>query len=126
MNAEALVHQGYETSSGQTFHNMRLDDEVKNLIVGEMHDEMAAAGESKDVKVLHLMPQLLQLLNVKGGPLLVVAAVEELQLREVVLDVANPGQLQQLHKDSTARGVKNAFDQPKPMCIIVVVVYAQN
>ena len=126
MNAEALVHQGYETSSGQTFHNMRLDDEVKNLIVGEMHDEMAAAGESKDVKVLHLMPQLLQLLNVKGAPWLVVAAVEELQLREVVLDVANPDQLQQLHKDSTARGVKNAFDQPRPMCIIVAVVYAQN
>ena len=126
MNAEALVHQGYETSSGQTFHNMRLDDEVKNLIVGEMHDEMAAAGESKDVKVLHLMPQLLQLLNVKGAPWLVVAAVEELQLMEVVLDVANPDHLQQLHKDSTARGVKNAFDQPKPMCIIVVVVYAQN
>ena len=126
MNAEALAHQGYETSSGQTFHNMRLDDEVKNLIVGEMHDEMAAAGESKDVKVLHLMPQLLQLLNVKGAPWLVVAAVEELQLREVVLDVANPDQLQQLHKDSTARGVKNAFDQPRPMCIIVAVVYAQN
>ena len=78
------------------------------------------------MKVLHLMPQLLQLLNVKGGPLLVVAAVEELQLREVVLDVANPDQLQQLHKDSTARGVKNAFDQPRPMCIIVAVVYAQN
>ena len=126
MNAEALVHQGYETSSGQTFHNMRLDDEVKNLIVGEMHDEMAAAGESKDVNVLHLMPRLLQLLNVKGAPWLVVAAVEELQLMEVVLDVANPDHLQQLHKDSTARGVKNAFDQPKPMCIIVVVVYAQN
>ena len=126
MNAEALVHQGYETSSGQTFHNMRLDDEVKNLIVGEMHDEMAAAGESKDVKVLHLMPRLLQLLNVKGAPWLVVAAVEELQLMEVVLDVANPDHLQQLHKDSTARGVKNAFDPPKPMCIIVVVVYAQN
>ena len=126
MNAEALAHQGYETSSGQTFHNMRLDDEVKNLIVGEMHDEMAAAGESKDVKVLHLMPRLLQLLNVKGAPWLVVAAVGELQLMEVVLDVANPDHLQQLHKDSTARGVKNAFDQPKPMCIIVVVVYAQN
>ena len=126
MNAEALVHQGYETSSGQTFHNMRLDDEVKNLIVGEMDDEMVAEGESKDVKVLHLMPRLLQLLNVKGAPWLVVAAVEELQLMEVVLDVANPDHLQQLHKDSTARGVKNAFDQPKPMCIIVVVVYAQN
>ena len=126
MNAEALVHQGYETFSGQTFHNMRLDDEVKNLIVGEMHDEMAAAGESKDVKVLHLMPRLLQLLNVKGAPWLVVAAGEELQLMEVVLDVANPDHLQQLHKDSTAKGVKNAFDQPKPMCIIVVVVYAQN
>ena len=126
MNAEALAHQGYETSSGQTFHNMRLDDEVKNLIVGEMHDEMAAAGQSKDVKVLHLMPRLLQLLNVKGAPWLVVAAVEELQLMEVVLGVANPDHLQQLHKDSTARGVKNAFDQPKPMCIIVVVVYAQN
>ena len=126
MNAEALVHQGYETSSGQTFHNMRLDDEVKNLIVGEMHDEMDDAGESKDGKVLHLMPRLLQLLNVKGAPWLVVAAVEELQLMEVVLDVANPDHLQQLHKDSTARGVKNAFDQPKPMCIIVVVVYAQN
>ena len=126
MNAEALVHQGYETSSGQTFHNMQLDDEVKNLIVGEMHDEMVAAGESKDVKVLHLMPRLLQLLNVKGAPWLVVAAVEELQLMEVVLDVANPDHLQQLHKDSTARDVKNAFDQPKPMCIIVVVVYAQN
>ena len=126
MNAEALVHQGYETSSGQTSHNMQLDDEVKNLIVGETHDEMAAAGESKDVKVLHLMPQLLQLLNVKGGPLLVVAVVEELQLMEVVLDVANPDHLQQLHKDSTARGVKNAFDQPRPMCIIVAVVDAQN
>ena len=121
MNAEALVHQGYETSSGQTFHNMQLDDEVKNLIVGEMHDEMAAAGESKDVKVLHLMPQLLQLLNVKGAPLLVVVAEEELRLMEVVLDEANPDHLQQLHKDSTARGVKNAFDQPRPTCIIVAV-----
>ena len=126
MNAEALVHQGYETSSGQTFHNMRLDDEVKNLIVGEMHDEMVAAGESKDVKGLHLMPQLLQLLNVKGAPWLVVAAVEELQLMEVVLDVANPDHLQQLRMDSTTRGVKSAFGQPKPMCIIVGGVYAQN
>ena len=126
MNAEALVHQGYETSSGQTCHNMQLDDEVKNLIVGVMHDAMEAAEELKVVKVLHLMQRLLQLLNGKGEPLLVVAGVEELQLMEVVLDVANPGHLQQLHKDSTARGVKNAFDQPKPMCIIVVVVYAQN
>ena len=126
MNAEALVHQGYETSSGQTFHNMQLDDEVKNLIVGETHDEMEAVEESKDVKVFHLMPRLLQLLSVKDEPLLGVAEVEELQLMEVVLDVANPDHLQQLHKDSTARGVKNAFDQPKPTCIIVAVVYAQN
>ena len=126
MNAEALAHQGYETSSDQTSHNMQLDDEVKNLIVGETHDEMEAVEESKDVKVFHLMPRLLQLPSAKDEPLLGVAEVEELQLMEVVLDVANPDHLQQLHKDSTARGVKNAFDQPKPMCIIVVVVYAQN
>ena len=126
MNAEALVHQGYETSSGQTFHNMRLDDEVKNLIVGEMYDEMAAEGESKDVKVFHLMPRLLQLLNVKDEPLLGVVEVGELQLMEVVLDVATPDHLQQLRMDSTTRDVKSAFGQPRPMCIIVAVVDAQN
>ena len=126
MNAEALVHQGYETSSGQTFHNMRLDDEVKNLIVGETHDEMEAVEESKDVKVFHLMPRLLQLLSVKDEPLLGVAEVEELQLMEVVMGVANPDHLQQLRMDSTTRGVKSAFGQPKPMCIIVGGVYAQN
>ena len=55
MNAEALVHQGYETSSGQTFHNMQLDDEVKNLIVSEMYDAMEAAGESRMIIGSHLL-----------------------------------------------------------------------
>ena len=126
MNAEALVHPGYETSAGQTFHNMQLDGEVKNLIVGETHDAMEAAEESKVVRVFHLMPRLLQLLSVKDEPLLGVAEVEELQLMEVVLGVANPDHLQQLRMDSTTRGVKSAFGQPKPMCIIVGGVYAQN
>ena len=126
MNVEALVHQGYETSSGQTFHNMQLDGEVKNLIVGETHDAMEAAEESKVVRVFHLMPRLLQLLSVKDEPLLGVVEVGELQLMEVVLDVATPDHLQQLRMDSTTRDVKSAFGQPRPMCIIVAVVDAQN